>query len=90
MLRCRNRELKNDKKLFGLNLLNNESNITKYNKNITNNLKSNKSWLGPKNYLLDKSEYSIIIAKQMERDNFKNRKERNEKLKQERSILAEQ
>ena len=90
MLRCRNRELKNDKKLFGLNLLNNESNITKYNKNITNNLKSNKSWLGPKNYLLDKSEYSIIIAKQMERDNFKNRKERNEKLKQERSILTEQ
>ena len=90
MLRCRNRELKNDKKLFGLNLLNNESNITKYNKNITNNLKSNKSWLGPKNYLLDKSEYSIIIAKQMERDNFKNRKERNEKLKEERSILTEQ
>ena len=90
ILRCRNRELKNDKKLFGLNLLTKESNIIKYRNNATNNLKYNKSWVGPKNYLLDKTEYSLIITRQMETDDLRNKKQRYETLKEENNILNEQ
>ena len=90
ILRCRNRELQNDKKLFGLNLLNKESNIIKYRNNATNNLKSFKSWIGPKNYLLDKTEYSLLITRQMETDDLRNKKQRYETLKEENDILIEQ
>ena len=89
MLRCRNRELKNDKKLFGLNSLTKESNIINYRSNATNNLKYNKSWVGPKNYLLDKTEYSLIITRQMETDDLRNKKQRYETLKEENNILNE-
>ena len=93
MLRCRNRELKNDKKLFGLYLLDKSQN--KSNNNIvpnekTNYLKTNKSWIGPKNYLLDKNEYSFIINKQMEKDDKKTKKERYEKIKEEKNYLNAQ
>ena len=93
MLRCRNRELKNDKKLFGLYLLDKSKN--KSNNNIgpnekTNYLKTNKSWIGPKNYLLDKNEYSFIISKQMEKDDKKTKKERYEKIKEEKNYLNAQ
>ena len=93
MLRCRNRELKNDKKLFGLYLLDKSQN--KSNNNIgpnekTNSLKTNKSWIGPKNYLLDKNEYSFIINKQMEKDDKKTKKERYEKIKEEKNYLNAQ
>ena len=90
ILRCRNRELQNDKKLFGLNLLNKGSNIIKYRNNATNNLKSFKSWIGPKNYLLDKTEYSLLITRQMETDDLRNKKQRYETLKEENDILTEQ
>ena len=90
ILRCRNRELKNDKKLFGLNSLTKESNIINYRNNATNNLKYNKSWVGPKNYLLDKTEYSLIITRQMETDDLRNKKQRYETLKEENNILNEQ
>ena len=93
MLRCRNREIKNDQKLFGIDL----NNINNINKNIDkdNNyykkcLKQNKSWIGPKNYLLDKKEYNLIIRKQMEKDNIRNKKERYEKLKEENILLKAQ
>ena len=75
MIRCRNRELKNDKKIFGLNL--------------NKNLKNNKSWIC-KNYLLDKDEYSRIIDEQIEKHNQKNFNERYFKLKEEKKILDEQ
>ena len=78
MIRCRNRELKNDKKIFGLNL----------NKSLKNN-KNNKSWIY-KNYLLDKDEYSRIIDEQIEKHNKKNLNERYFKLKEEKKILDEQ
>ena len=97
MLRCRNRELKNDKKLFGLYLLDktenknsNDININTNHKEKANNLKTNKSWLGPKNYLLDKNEYSFIINKQMEKDDKKTKKERYEKIKEEKNYLNAQ
>ena len=75
MLRCRNRELKNDKKLFGIDL------------NIR--LKNNKSWLG-NNYLLDKMEYSEIINRQIKDNNIKNKNEKIVKLKEENKLLYEQ
>ena len=75
MIRCKNRELKIDKKLFGLNL--------------NGNLKNNKSWIG-KNYYLDKDEYSQIIDDQVEKHNRKNIHERLLKLKEEKQLLNEQ
>ena len=100
MLRCRNRELKNNNKLFDIDLNNFNKNYCKINDNnniIINNdlnnkkcLKTNKSWLGPKNYLLDKKEYNLIINKQMEKDYLRNKKERNDKLREENILLKEQ
>ena len=75
MLRCRDRELKNNKKIFGIDL--NEG------------LKTNKSWIG-KNYLLDKDEYSQIINLQIEKNNKRNENKRYLKLKEENDILNEQ
>ena len=75
MLRCRNRELKNDKKIYGIDLKKRSIN--------------NKSWIGH-NYLLDKTEYSEIINKQIEKDNKKKENERNLKLRQEKKLLLEQ
>ena len=92
MLRCRNRELKNDKKLFGLDLLDktgNNNNINNNNEKI-NNLKTNKSWIGPKNYLLDKNEYSFIINNLLEKEDFRTEKEKFEKIKEEKFYLNEQ
>ena len=59
MMRCRNRELKNDKQLFGLYL--GDENEKNNNKTINiherrKNLTLNRSWVQPKNYLLDKKE----------------------------------
>lgn len=100
MLRCRNRELKNDKKLFGLYLCDNNNKNKNSNNNIEdendnkkskiNNLKTNKSWLCPKNYVLDKKEYSFIIDRQIEKANIKLKKERYEKIKEEKTILNSQ
>ena len=75
MLRCRNRELKNDKKLFGIDL--------------NKRLKNNKSWLG-NNYLLDKMEYSEIINRQIKDNDMKNKNEKIVKLKEENKLLYEQ
>ena len=75
MIRCRNRELKINKKLFGIDL--NQS------------LKNNKSWVG-RNYLLDKVMYGQIINTQIEKKNKKNRNERYLKLEEENKILNEQ
>jgi hypothetical protein len=83
MQRCRNRELKNDRTLFGLDSpeKNEKSSI------IIKNLKNNKSWIGPKNYLLDKNEYSFIINKQISKDKLRLKKERYDKLKEEKCYL---
>ena len=90
MLRCRKRELRNDQKLFGLNSSEkkekNFNNITQ----ISNNLINNKSWISPRNYLLDKNEYSFIITKQIESYNLKSKKEKLEKIKEENNLLNEQ
>ena len=75
MIRCRNRELKINNKLFGIDL--------------NKSLKNNKSWVG-RNYLLDKKEYGQIINTQIKKKNKKNMKERNLKLKEENKILNEQ
>ena len=72
MIRCRIRELKNDKKLFGLDL--------------NKNLKNNKSWAG-KNCLLNKKEYNEIIYNQIEKKNKKNKNEKYIKLKEENKLL---
>ena len=75
MIRCRNREIKNDKKLYGIDL--------------KNKLKNRKSWFGH-NYLLDKNEYNEIINKQIEKDNKKKENAKNDKIKEEKSLLKEQ
>ena len=72
MIRCRNRELKNDKEIFGINL--------------NKKLRNNKSWIS-KNYLLDKNEYNQIINKQIEKNSKKNNDEKNIKLKEEKNLL---
>ena len=92
MMRCRNRELKNDKQLFGL-YLGDENEKNNNNKTINiherrKNLTLNRSWVQPKNYLLDKKEYSFIINKQMEKENIKARKERLEKIREEKDCLS--
>lgn len=85
MMRCRNRELQNDKTLFGIDLdTNNES---RKNRKLTRN--NNKSWYG-KNYVLDKSEYCQIINTQIEKNNKKSQKEKNRKLREENKLLTEQ
>ena len=73
MLRCRNRELKNDKKIFGIDL--------------KKRLKKSKSNIGY-NYLLDKNEYSEIINKQIEKNNKKNENEKSYILKEEKELLS--
>ena len=94
MMRCRNRELENDKKLFGLyfvetndkkNNINNNSiiNIKEREKNLT----VNKSWILPKNYLLNKEEYNFIINKQMEKETIKVKRERIQKIREENDYL---
>lgn len=90
MLRCRNRELNNDKRLFGLYLLDKTDKNNKNETKETNNIKTNKSWLGQKNYLLDKNEYSFIINKQIEKADFRTKKERYKKLKEENHIINSQ
>lgn len=90
MLRCRNRELNNDKRLFGLYLLDKTDKNNKNETKETNNIKTNKSWLGQKNYLLDKNEYSFIINKQIEKADFRIKKERYKKLKEENHIINSQ
>ena len=50
-------------------------------------MKNNKSWIGPKNYLLDKNEYNFIINKQISKDKLRLKKERYDKLKEEKSYL---
>ena len=75
MKRCRNRELNNDIKLFGIDL--------------NKKLKKNKSCIG-NNYLLDKMEYSEIINRQIENNNRKTENDKNEKIKEENRLLNEQ
>lgn len=72
MIRCRNRELKNDKKIFGIDL--------------KKRIQKNKSYIGY-NYLLDKNEYSEIINKQIEKNNKKNENEKSYILKEEKDLL---
>ena len=85
MLRCRNRELQNDKTLFGIDLDNN--NEMRKKRILTRN--NNKSWYG-KNYVLDKNEYCKIINTQIENNNLKSKKEKNLKLREENKLLTEQ
>ena len=70
MLRCRKRELRNDKKIFGVDIRNYRYNGDK-----------------SRNYLLDKNEYSVIIDKQMEKNDIRNNNERMERLNEEKKIL---
>lgn len=93
MLRCRNREIKNDKKIFGINLNNNKSHLyNKINSRINNNFlnyNNHKSFIG-KNYLLNKLEYSQIIDDQIEKNTRKYWNEKFMKIKEERNLLKEQ
>ena len=75
MIRCRNREINNDRRIYGID----------FKKRFINS----KSWIGH-NYLLDKTEYNEIINKQIEKENKKKEKEKNLKLKQEKRLLLEQ
>ena len=73
MIRCRNRELNNDKKIFGIDL--------------QKRIKKSKSNIGF-NYLLDKNEYSEIINKQIEKNNKKSENEKSYILKEEKDLLS--
>ena len=83
MLRCRNRELQNDKTLFGIDL--NRNNEARKKRLLARN---NKSWYGK--YVLDKNEYCQIINTQIEKNNKKSQKEKNLKLREENKLLTEQ
>ena len=83
MLRCRNRELQNDKTLFGIDL--NKNNENRKKRILTRN---NKSWYGK--YVLDKNEYCQIINTQIEKNSQKSQKEKNLKLREENQLLTEQ
>ena len=83
MLRCRNRELQNDKTLFGIDL--NKNNENRKKRILTRN---NKSWYGK--YVLDKNEYCQIINTQIEKNSKKSQKEKNLKLREENQLLTEQ
>lgn len=75
MIRCRNREINNDKNIFGIDL--------------KNRLKNSKSWIG-NNYLLDKTEYNEIINKQIKSKIRKNKREKCLSIKEEKELLFEQ
>lgn len=75
MIRCRNRELNNDKKIFGIDL--------------KAKLKNNKSWIGH-NYLLNKTEYGEIINNQIKNKTRKKKNEKNLNIKEEKDLLFEQ